>query len=223
MRSDTPGFQPPFIATWLIGLFSSGSQEDAISGDLLEEFSGLASKSGLAYARRWYWRQSIKTVGNLMSTGLRTAPWLIASTAIGGYLLLAFGSLLPESLIVGVLQLRWHHVIPYYTQREMNAHVFWLDTGILIGRLLVSLFIGCIVAAVAKAREMVATLMLSVSLLALSVVGWFNVARLWPEHAVPFMFTELVNIILIPIGGVMVREVRRVARGRRSNVSPLPD
>jgi len=96
----------------------------------------------------------------------------------------------------------------------MEAHVFWLNTGTLIGRLLVSLFIGCIVAAVAKAREMVATLVLSVLLLALSVVGWFNVARRWPERAVPIMFIELVGIFLIPIGGVMVREVRRVTRAR---------
>ena len=128
----------------------------------------------------------------------------------------AFGVWLlqPETLIVAVLQLRWHHVVPYYTQREMEAHIFWLNTGTLLGRLLVSLFIGCIVAAVAKAREMVATLMLSVLLLALTVVGWFNVARLWRERAVPIMFIKLVGIFLIPIGGVMVREVRRVTRAR---------
>lgn len=212
MTSDTPSLRPPFIASGLVGLFTSGWHDEAILGDLLEEFSDVASKSGLTYARRWYWRQSIKTIGNLCGAGLRTAPWLIISTTVGGYLLLAFGSSLPETLIVAVLQLRWHHVIPYYTQREMEAHVFWLNTGTLIGRLLVSLFIGCIVAAVAKAREMVATLMLSVLLLALSVVGWFNVARHWPERAVPIMFIELVGIFLIPIGGVMVRKVRRVTR-----------
>ena len=214
MRSDTPSLRPPFIASGLVGLITSGWHDEAISGDLLEEFSDVASKSGLTYARRWYWRQSIKTIGNLCGAGLRTAPWLIISTTVGGYLLLAFGSSLPETLIVAVLQLRWHHVIPYYTQREMEAHIFWLNTGTLIGRLLVSLFIGCIVAAVAKAREMVATLVLSVLLLAPSVVGWFNVARHWPERAVPIMFIELVGMFLIPIGGVMVREGRRVTRAR---------
>ena|SRR5215472_3029870 len=217
MRSDIPGLRPPFIASRLIGLFTSGWHDDAISGDLLEEFSDVAAKSGLTYARRWYCWQSIKTIGNLIGAGLRTAPWLIASTVIGGYLLLAFGSSLPESLIVAVLQLRWHHVIPYYTQREMDAHVFWLNTGIQIGHLLVSLFIGCIVAAVAKAREMIATLALSISLLALSVVGWCNFARHWPERALPIVFIELVGIILIPMGGVLVRELRRVTRARRSS------
>lgn len=217
MRSNTPGLRPPFIASRLIGLFTSGWHDDAISGDLLEEFSDVASKSGLTYARRWYWRQSLKTIGNLIGVGLRTAPWLIPSTVIGGYLLLALGSSLPERLIVAFVELRWHHVVPYYTQREMDAHVFWLNTGIQIGHLLVSLLIGCIVAAVAKTREMVATLTLSVSLLALSVAGWFNFARLWPERALSILFIELVGIILIPIGGVLVRELRRLSRARRSS------
>ena len=152
MMSNTPCLRPPFIASRLIGLFTSGSHEDAISGDLLEEFSDLASKSGLAYARRWYWRQSIKTVGNLMATGLRTAPWLIASTVIGGHLLWAFGFSLPGWLIDAAIELRWHHVVPYYTQREMNAYMFWFGTAVMIGYLLVPLFVGCIVATVAKAR-----------------------------------------------------------------------
>ena len=198
-------------------MFTSGWHDDAISGDLLEEFSYVASKSGLKYARRWYWRQSIKTIVNLIGAGLRTAPSLIASTVIGGYLLLAFGISLPERLIVAVLELRWHHVVPYYTQREMDAHVFWFNTGILIGQILVSLFVGCIVAMVAKAREMIATLMLSILLFALSVVAWFNVAIHWPERALTltFMFIDLAGIILILSGGLMVREVRRVAGGRR--------
>lgn len=224
MKSNTPCLRPPFIASWLIDLFTSGSHEDAISGDLLEEFSDLASKSGLAYARRWYWRQSIKTVGNLMGTGLRTAPWLIASTVIGGYLMLqlALGFALPEWLIDAVIELRWHHVVPYYTQREMDAYMFWFGTAVMIGYLLVPLFVGCIVATVAKAREMIATLTLSVSLFARTVVAWFNLARHQPElPRLPIM--ALVVIVLIPIAGVMVREVRRLARGRRSNCVVPPD
>ena len=220
MSSNTPGFRPPFIANWLIGLFTSGWHADAIPGDLLEEFSEVASKSGLAYARRWYWRQIMKTIVDLMGAGFRTAPWLIAGTVIGGYLLFAFGSSLPETLIVAVLDLRRHHVIPYYTQHEMDVHVFWLNTGALIGSLLVSLFVGCIVAVVVKAREMVATLALSGLLFALTVVAWVNVARHWPERTIPLpiMLISLAHKILIPIGGVMVREVRRAAGRWHSTV-----
>ena len=105
MSFNTPGVRPPFLATWLIGLFDSDWQAETISGDLLEEFSGLAAKSGVAYARRWYWRQSMKTVVYLMGAGFRTAPWLIAGTVIGGYLLLSFGLgySLPERFIDAVL------------------------------------------------------------------------------------------------------------------------
>ena len=222
MSSNAPGLRPPFIANWLIGLFTSGWHADAIPGDLLEEFSVVASKSGLAYARRWYWRQSMKTVVDLMGAGFRTAPWLIAGTVIGGYLLLRFGLgySLPERLIVAVLDLRRNHVVPYYTQHEMDAHVFWLNTGIRIGNLLVSLFVGCIVAVVAKAKEMVATLTLSVLLFAQTVVAWLNVVSHLPERTilVPIMLESLVGMILIPIGGVMVREVRQVVGGRGSSV-----
>ena len=162
----------------------------------------------------------MKTVVDLMGTGFRTAPWLIAGTVIGGYLLLQFGYSLPERLIVAVLELRRHHVIPYYTRHEMDAHVFWLNTGTLIGSLLVSLFVGCIMAVVAKAREMVATLTLSVLLFALTVVAWFSVARHWPERAIPppIMLINLAQKILIPIGGVMVRRVRRTAGRWHSSV-----
>lgn len=214
MSFNTPGLHPPLLAAWLIELFDAG-QAEAITGDLLEEFLGLAAKSGVAYARRWYWRQSIKTVVDLIGAGFRTAPWLIAGTVIGGYLLLALalGYSLPERLIVAVLDLRRHRVIPYYSQHEMDAHVFWLNTGTLIGNLLISLFVGCIVAVVAKTRELVATVTLGVLLFALTVVAWFNVARHWPEHTIPLpiMLINLAHEILIPIGGVMVRQVRRTA------------
>lgn len=222
MSFNTPRLQPPFLATWLIELFDSDWRAEAISGDLLEEFSGLAAKSEVAYARRWYWRQSIKTVVDLMAAGFRTAPWLIAGTVIAGYLLLwwSLAYSLPETLIVAVLDLRRHHVIPYYTQHEMDAHVFWLNTGVMIGNLLVPLFVGCIVAVVAKAREMVATLALSVLLFAMDILVWFNVARHWPERTIPlpFVLTGLAHEILIPMGGVIVREVRRTAGRWHSSV-----
>lgn len=71
-------FRPPVIAVWLVGFFTPDKQTEAIQGDLVEEVSRLACASGVAAARRWYWRQSINTVAHLMGTGVCTAPWLIA-------------------------------------------------------------------------------------------------------------------------------------------------
>ena len=207
MISRPSPFQPPQLAAWLVDLFIPGEHAESIPGDLLEEFSEIASRSGLTYARRWYWRQSIKTIGQLVSAGFRAAPWLIIGTTVGGFLLFGFGYSLPDKLIDAVLEFRWHHVVPYFTQREMDAYLFWYSTGILAGRLLVALIVGCIVAIVAKAREMVATLTLSFVFFALNVVVWFKIAK----FPLPIMLTSFA--ILIAMGGIVVREVRRAARG----------
>ena len=74
MMSQDFSVQPPRIATWLIGLFTSDNEAEAIPGDLLEEFSHLASKAGVAIARRWYWRQTGKTITHLAGGAFRSAP-----------------------------------------------------------------------------------------------------------------------------------------------------
>jgi hypothetical protein len=62
---------------------------------------------------------------------------------------------------------------------------------------------------------MVATLTLSFVFFALHVVACFNMERHWPERALPLaiLLTSFANIILIAMGGIVVREVRRTARG----------
>jgi hypothetical protein len=63
MISQPSPVRPPPLAAWLVDLFIPGKHAESIPGDLLEEFSEIASRSALTYARRWYWRQSIKTIG----------------------------------------------------------------------------------------------------------------------------------------------------------------
>jgi hypothetical protein len=62
-------------------------EAESIQDDLIEEFSLLASKSGVASARRWYWRQTMKTVPPLAGVGFRTAPWMTTAAVVGGFLL----------------------------------------------------------------------------------------------------------------------------------------
>jgi len=87
MMSKATFIRPPRVAVWLVDLFTPNKQAESIPGDLLEEFSELASKSGDAFARRWYWRQSVKTVAHLIVTGFLVMPWLTAGTVVGS----AFG------------------------------------------------------------------------------------------------------------------------------------
>jgi hypothetical protein len=66
MTSQPHLVQPPPIAVWLLNLFALGEEAESIQGDLLEEFSLLASKSG---------------------SGFRTAPWITTAAVVGGFLL----------------------------------------------------------------------------------------------------------------------------------------
>ena len=217
MRQTEPRSRPPPLVAWLVELFVSSNQSESILGDLHEEFFNVSSESGVVAAHHWYWRQGVKTIAHLAGAAFRDAPWLIVSTTVGGFLLFGFGLSLPAKLIGAVLEFHRHHVIPYYTQREMNAHAFWFITGILTGQLFVALIVGCIVAFVAKAREMVATVTLSFVLFALNVVAWFNIARTWPPDLtfpLPNLLTSFANIMLIAMGGIVVKKVRRAGRGR---------
>ena len=77
--------QPPRLAVWFINLFTAHESAESIFGDLLEEYSYLASKSGVTFARRWYRRQTVKTIAHLFGSGYRAAPWSTTAAAVGGF------------------------------------------------------------------------------------------------------------------------------------------
>src|SRR5882724_6347978 len=99
MTSQANLVQPPRIATALVNLFTPSGGGESILGDLLEEFSQLSSKSGVVVARRWYWRQTVKTIAHLFFTGFRVAPWSTTAVVVAGFLLFRFASGLPERAI----------------------------------------------------------------------------------------------------------------------------
>jgi hypothetical protein len=147
---------PPRVASWFVDLFTPIEQTETIQGDLLEEFSGLVSTSGIDLARRWYWRQSVKTIAHLVGGGLRAAPWRIAVVVLGGYLLLSYSSMLPERVIVAVLRL--HPIDANYDHKNVVAlWMFWIPLAIHSGSIIESMLVGCIVAMAIKGREMVTT------------------------------------------------------------------
>jgi hypothetical protein len=225
VRSHTSLVKPPFLAVWLLELLAPEQHVDSILGDLLEEFSSLAETLGVASARRWYWRQSTKTVVRLIGTGFRTAPWLSILAVLGGLLLLYFGSLLPERLIERSIHLYEHHVTPYRTRAQWYAYIQWLNTTILIGHLLVSLVVGCLTASAAKGREVIVTFTLGVASLVVGMAAsWMVVATHQPGAGdvslLPrMMFLFLCNSIMIVIGGIIVRECRSTSFRRSSGAA----
>lgn len=199
---------PPRIAVWLVDLFIPNEQAESIPGDMLEEFTALASRSDVAAARHWYWRQSVRTIAHLIGSELRVAPRSIFAIVLGGYLLLAFAGSLPEQAIVAVLNLRRHHVTPYYTWSQAQAYLFWFNGGILAGHILVSLVVGCLVATAAKSREMVTTISLVLFLCVMTGVGLVGTVRgnapiLW--GILPWYAADWLAIV---IGGAIIRTRR---------------
>jgi uncharacterized membrane protein len=211
---QVPFVRPPRIAVWLVDLFTPDAQTESIPGDLLEEFSELASKSGVACARRWYWRQSVKTVAHLITTGFLVAPGLVAAAVLGGWLLGWAGYWLTEKAVVAV-----HY--KYQVYAYIDAYDFWLLYGVLIERLIEPLVVGCVIAVAAKGREMIVTMTLG-----LLIAGWGGLVlgysrQYWSEpnfSLVPLLLTTLVSPVMIVFGGGIVREIRS-GMSRRSSAT----
>src|ERR1700678_290990 len=175
MKSQPEFAQPPRIATWLVNLFIPAEDGESIPGDLHEEFSHLASKSGIAVARSWYWRQTVKTIAHLAGMGFRVAPWSTAAAVVGGFLLMRFVSGLPDKLLAAATD----RYLTYWST-HFKAYMFCATDGMFIAHLVGSVFVGCTVALTAKKREMVATMTLALVLGALGIaasLGWL--AKKW--------------------------------------------
>jgi hypothetical protein len=202
--------QPPRIAVWLVNLFTRAEEAESILGDLLEEFSQLASKSGVAFARHWYWRQTAKTIAHLAGMGFRVAPLSTAVAVIGGFLLNRLVSGLPEWAIFAVLH-RYQVV-----DRHFSAYVFFATDGIAIGHVITSMFVGCAVALAAKGKEMLTTMTLSIALCAMTAVAaliWVATRQAFILWMLPWYATDWLAIV---IGGAIVRTRRLAATVRPS-------
>jgi CDP-diglyceride synthetase len=211
MTSQAHFVHPPRIALWLISLFTSTEEAESILGDLLEEYSDLASKSGDRFARSWFWRQAVKTIVHLVGTGFRVSPWSTTATIVGGFLLLRFVMGLNDKLLMVVTD----RYLAFWSG-HFNAYI-WFLYGMLIPHLIALMFVGCVVALAAKGKEMVAATMLSLFLGALLIVAvamaattdrdWFLLLSRLPWH--------IADSFAIVIGGAIVRT-------RRSAATPLP-
>jgi hypothetical protein len=203
--------QPPSLAVWLVDLFAI-EERTGVRESMIEKFAEMASRLGTAPARLWYWKQTAKTVASLIARGFRTAPWLIVGTALGGALLLQFSTSSLQRTIMEITAFINHHETPYYDSKSAAAHLLWLNDTVLLGSLLESLIVGCLVAAVAKRREMIAAIILGlVSLSMTAAIFWVLVSIHKPVNSGLFpkiMIEQLSSSFMISIGGVIVREMR---------------
>jgi hypothetical protein len=213
MTSHPDFIQPPRTAVWLLNLFSPtlfAPAENSILGDLLEEFSALASTRGVAAARSWYWRQVLKTIAHLTGHAFRTSPWLITAAVVSGFLLRRLFAPLPERAIFAVLeryQVFNHH---------FGVYLFFASTGIDIGHILVFLFVGSAVALGARKSEMAATMTLALIYGLMAIVGSVVGAGRTGDYALLWRLTwYFADSFAILIGGAIVRM-------RRSTAAAIP-
>jgi hypothetical protein len=215
--------RPPRIAVWLVTLFTPADQAESIVGDLLEEFSQLASESGASFARNWYWRQVVKTIAHLAGAGFRAAPWSTAAAVVAGFFLIRLGVWLYGQAFEAVLD-GW--VYGYLSdlgrhQPAVNvgaAYMFWITRGMLIGRGAVTALVGGIVAMGSKGREMTATMALALFMTVLEIVGISMMVAATGDYQFLLLWslpTVLADTIPIVIGGAIVRM-------RRSRTAMLP-
>jgi hypothetical protein len=209
MTSQSQFVQPPRFAVWLLTLFALDDEAESILGDLLEEFSLLASKLGVPFARRWYWRQTLKTVLQLAVLGFRTAPWLTTAAVAGGFFLRKLVAPWVEPPIFAVLEK--YHVYEHH----FSMYMFFASTGIDIGHFITFLFVGFIVAIVARGREMVATTTLGLIFGAMIVVALpVEVMRFGYAMPLSRVMVYFADSLAIVIAGVIVRRHRLGAAAR---------
>ena len=205
MTSQADFVRPPRIASWLVNLFTPAEETESILGDLHEEFSQLASKSGVAVARSWYWRQTVKTVAHLVGNGFRVAPWSTTAAVVGGFLLMRFVSGLPGKLLSAVTD---RYLMFWST--HFQAYL-WVLNGMAIAHFTLSMFVGCMVALAAKGREMVAAMTLALVHCALIGAALVWVAMRQPVD-VAWILWSCFDPFAIVVGGAIVRTRRSAAK-----------
>ncbi len=213
MIPETPGVRPPRFAVWLVGLFASESDAQAMLGDLHEEFSDLAARSGITAARRWFWRQSVKTVAHSIGATFRSSRSPLAGAVVFGFLLRQVAGS-PERIIVAILRTQTP-----YSNLHYDFYVWMVTWGIPIVGIIESVMIGCAVAAVAKGREIIATITMCVASAVFVGLSFFLLWRQIPSQVPmpwPLLLLNLENWIAIVLGGILVRKLRSVSARRFS-------
>lgn len=206
-RSDY--LQPPRIAAWLVNVFTPAEESESIVGDLLEEFSHLASTSGVGFARSWYWRQALRTIAHLAAKGFRAAPWSTLAAIVLGLLLIKLGYRLENRVIDAVLDR--YQVYEYHYEGLVRS---WITIGRLMGRFIVAALAGGIIAFDAKGREMTATVTIALIQISLGIMGaLMNFAETGDSGFLRTMPWTSAFAIAVIAGGIFVRTRRSAPWG----------
>lgn len=160
-------------------------------------------------ARKWYWRQTIKTVPRLAGFAFRTAPGMIVTAAVGGLVLRFIAGRL---MYVTFAMLHRYGV--FFAQHHVSGYLLYN-----VELLLRFLLIGLIVALVAREREMVATAAVALTFAVSVVVGSTYEAIRYGIDPIFWRLTSyLVDLSVIVVAGAIVRTHRLASKSRPTAV-----
>jgi hypothetical protein len=200
---------PPRGAAWLLSLFANAEEFDLILGDLSEEFSQLASKSGIPGARRWYWRQTLKTLPHLAVSAFRVAPWSTSAAVAGGFLLRRLLGRVPDFVTFSFIERSHIH------KNHFAAYRFLASTGIDVEHVITFLLVGCVVALVARRREMAPAIALAMIFGGMALVASLLVVIRGGDYVYLLRLGWYVtDSLAVVLGAALVRMLR-------SNETPL--
>lgn len=194
---------PPRGAAWLVSLFANAEEAESIFGDLSEEFSRLGSQSGVARARRWYWRQALKSLPHLFAATLRASPWSATVAIAAGFLVRRLIGRLPEFATFAVIErfAIYEHHFTFYK--------FLASTALDIEHIFTFLLVGCVVALVARQREMAPAIALSAIFGVMALVGSvFGVMRSGDYGYLLRLSWYFADSLAVVAGAIVVRTLR---------------
>jgi len=186
-------------------LFTPEDRAESLIGDLVEEFSSLAVTSDLSAARRWYWRQTFKTIACCFGDAFRVAPLSMLFAVSGGFWLIGFATRSSAHLMRTFLDA--HQLY----QSEPSVYLFWLKFPLETGRVILCAVVGALVALIAHKKEMAAVVTLALiqgMLFFVSTVALIVNHREW-LHWFLFMLPWITACSTATIiGGAVVRKCR---------------
>jgi len=115
---------PGRVSQFLLFAFVGAAEAEFVAGDLAEEFASLANRRGPRVARRWYFRQVVRSILPLLTVRLRSGEFTRA-------LLAAAGAVIP----LAILDRLWSFVysqIPLKESLHRDPALLAMNVGLLV-------------------------------------------------------------------------------------------
>lgn len=194
--------QPPKMATWLLKQFGCSPNNDAVIGDLIEQYH----QGQTSY---WYWKQTFVAIVRSMFREVGDQKWRTLSAVAVGWMMLTVFDFISRVGVIG-------H--PY----TLRTHPEWMYI-VPILNLLVTLVTGWTVARICGARHSAAVLLFAGSFLFYSVITRLTkLLLIYPHLGDMDRTTLLVSFLVISPLETLLLALLILKGGGLLSTSPAP-